>query len=550
MRTLRNAITQGQVHHAYLFVGSRGTGKTSMAKMLAACLNCERGPTVEPCGVCDSCRSIAAATSLDVVEMDAASHNGVDDIRELREAVQYAPVAGRSKVYILDEAHMLSTQAWNAFLKTLEEPPPNTIFVLATTEAHKVMATVVDRCHRFDFHRPSIGELTTVIGRVAAEEGITVAPEATALIARAATGSYRDALGMLEQIVTYSGREIGAEDVAVVVGAPDDELLFGAIDAVAAADAPAAWRIAERLADSGRDPRRFLTDLEKHARDVLVVQTLHDVPSQIAFTPERDALLRDQAQRATGAGTVRLLDLIAAASRLVKDGADAQTQLEIALTKAASPQYEATTRALLARLERVEQALSGRAPQVPALAVSEPAAAASAATQATVTAAPAPGPPPAPTPAPPPAVPEPAATPAAAAVALDLDLLTELWPGVVEAVTEQHGLLGASYAAGRPSALSGRELTISFPAERSFERRKAEAPEARNLAAAAIRSLTGGDVRLAFETAEPVAAAAQQSGPAGEDAFLARLRSELDAVDADPGGAEEAATTTPDSNGD
>ena len=143
VRTLRNAVEQGKVHHAYLFVGSRGTGKTSMAKILAACLNCAQGPTTEPCGVCPSCRSIATATSLDVIEMDAASNNSVDDIRELRESVAYAPVSGRSKVYILDEAHMLSPQAWNAFLKTLEEPPPHTIFVLATTEANKVLPTVV-----------------------------------------------------------------------------------------------------------------------------------------------------------------------------------------------------------------------------------------------------------------------------------------------------------------------------------------------------------------------------------------------------------------------
>ena len=155
MRTLRNAIEQDKVHHAYLFVGSRGTGKTSMAKILAASLNCVHGPTVTPCGVCDSCRSIADATSLDVIEMDAASNNSVDDIRDLREKVAYAPVSGRHKVYILDEAHMLSTAAWNAFLKTLEEPPPHTIFVLATTEANKVLPTVVDRCHRFDFARPT-----------------------------------------------------------------------------------------------------------------------------------------------------------------------------------------------------------------------------------------------------------------------------------------------------------------------------------------------------------------------------------------------------------
>src|SRR5919205_322764 len=208
VRTLRNAIEQDKVHHAYLFVGSRGTGKTSMAKILAASLNCVNGPTVSPCGQCESCRSIANATSLDVIEMDAASNNSVDDI--------------------LDEAHMLSTAAWNAFLKTLEEPPPNTIFVLATTEANKVLPTVVDRCHRFDFARPSAEQIAGIVRRVAASEGIEIGGEAVALLARHATGSFRDALGTLEQLVTYSGSAISLEDVLAVLGIADADLLFDA----------------------------------------------------------------------------------------------------------------------------------------------------------------------------------------------------------------------------------------------------------------------------------------------------------------------------------
>src|SRR3712207_2687222 len=329
VRTLRNAIEQGKVHHAYLFVGSRGTGKTSMAKILAASLNCVHGPTVSPCGTCASCRAIAGATSLDVIEMDAASNNSVDDIRDLREKVAFAPVSGRSKVYILDEAHMLSTAAWNAFLKTLEEPPPNTVFVLATTEAAKVLPTVVDRCHRFDFTRPTVAQITGVLRRAAASESIEIPDEACALIARSATGSFRDALGTLEQLVAYAGTRVSLDDVLAVLGAADADLVFGALDAIASGRPRDALLVAARVADSGRDLDRFFRDLEAHTRALLVVQTLGGaVPAELRLTADHDDRLAAQARRVAPNDVIRVLDLIALGLRATKDGSDARTQLE------------------------------------------------------------------------------------------------------------------------------------------------------------------------------------------------------------------------------
>ena len=305
--------------------------------------------------------AIANATSLDVIEMDAASNNSVDDIRDLREKVAYAPVSGRHKVYILDEAHMLSPQAWNAFLKTLEEPPPRTIFVLATTEAQKVLPTVVDRCHRFDFGRPTVEQVATVLERVAGEEGIDVEKGALALIARHATGSFRDALGTLEQLVTYAGgRAIEPADVLAVLGVADAEQLFEAVDAIIARDPARALRAAAKLAESGRDAGQLLRDLEVHGRELLAVQVLGDVPPELQVTPERDIRLAEQASALSATDAVRLLDLVSAALEATANGAQARIQLELVLVKAAAPEVDPSMAALLARIERLERGAQRR----------------------------------------------------------------------------------------------------------------------------------------------------------------------------------------------
>jgi DNA polymerase-3 subunit gamma/tau len=502
VRTLMGAVEHGKVHHAYLFVGARGTGKTSMAKILAASLNCERGATTEPCGECESCRSIARASSLDVIEMDAASNNSVDDIRELREGVAYAPVSGRTKVYILDEAHMLSTAAWNAFLKTLEEPPPNTVFVLATTEAQKVPPTVVDRCQRFDFHRPGVEQIARVVERVAAAESIEIPPPAVAALARSATGSFRDALGTLEQLAAYSGEEIALEDVLAVLGRGDARELEETVDAVADGDAGSALKKLAECLEHGRDAAAFASDLEVRLRELLVVQALDEVPGELALTPEADAALRAQAQRVEHATVVGLLELLGDAIEGVRAGADPRTRVELALVKAARPELDSSVRALLARIERLESrprpaGEAGDDDDEPPQAASASAASNQALSERT---------------------PE------------QVESLRGLWPAVVDRVRAKNALLGALIAEAEPIALDGEELTVAFAASAQFLKKKAEDPANRATVSEALGELTGRRLRLSYELRQELEGQAPGGGARGSgEELVRRLMEEFDA---------------------
>src|SRR5512137_2324086 len=293
-RTLQNAIATNRLAHAFLFSGPRGVGKTTTARILAKALNCKEGPTPTPCGKCDSCVETTAGTSVDVVEIDGASNRGIEHIRELRETVKYAPVGGKNKVYVIDEVHMLTNEAFNALLKTLEEPPPHVIFIFATTEPQKIPATIHSRCQRYGFKRIALHEISGKLKDIAAKEGITVSDQGLSMIARAAEGSMRDSQSLLDQAVSYSGMEIKDQDLQTILGAIAQETLRAFADGLLAHDASRLLEQVDTLLEQGQDMRQLLAGVVEHVRNLIVTRVAKDPAQSIELAAADLELLRQQ----------------------------------------------------------------------------------------------------------------------------------------------------------------------------------------------------------------------------------------------------------------
>jgi DNA polymerase-3 subunit gamma/tau len=439
-RTLQNAITSGRLAHAFLFSGPRGVGKTTTARILAKALNCEQGPTPTPCGTCDSCLETAAGTAVDVVEIDGASNRGIEHIRELREAVKYAPVGGKYKVYVIDEVHMLTNEAFNALLKTLEEPPPHVIFIFATTEPQKIPATIHSRCQRYGFKRIALKEIIDRLRTIATAEHIAITDSGLAMIARAAEGSMRDSQSLLDQAVSYSGPEIKDADLQATLGSVAQTALLQFAAGLLAKDAAGLLRQIDTLMEQGQDMRQFLAGVVEHLRNLLVVKVATD-PVQIIELSAAD--VEAIKQQAAGADAERLLMLFDSLSKTLDDMRWSPHQrftLEVGLIKACTIAELQPLSEVLGHMKELEARLarSGFAPSTAgAHRISEQST-----PYATASKAPAPS----------------SSQPVAAGVGAGEH--GDLWEGIIAALKSKKPGLASALGHGRIISLSGSELVI------------------------------------------------------------------------------------------
>ena len=360
--TLKNQIKADRIGHAYLFCGTRGTGKTTVAKIFAKAVNCEHPVDGSPCGECASCRAITAGNSMNVIEIDAASNNGVDNIREIKEEVNYSPTEGRYKVYIIDEVHMLSIGAFNALLKTLEEPPSYVIFILATTEAHKIPITILSRCQRYDFRRISIDTISARLGELMVQEGVEVEEKAIRYVAKAADGSMRDALSLLDQCIAfYLGQRLTYDHVLEVLGAVDTEIFSALLRKILEKNITGAIALLEELVIRGRELGQFVVDFTWYLRNLLLVQSADDMEDVLDISSENLKLLKEEAQMVKPEILMRFIRVFSQLTNQVKYSSQKRILIEIAIIKLCRPAMEQDPASLVQRMDDLEKKLESGA---------------------------------------------------------------------------------------------------------------------------------------------------------------------------------------------
>jgi DNA polymerase-3 subunit gamma/tau len=521
-RTLQNAIRAGRTSHAYLFAGHRGTGKTTTARILAKALNCAAGPTPTPDNTCPQCVAISRGVSMDVIEIDGASNTSVDDVRDLKEKIVLAPTEGRYKVYIIDEVHMLSTSAFNALLKTLEEPPAHAVFVLVTTEPHRIPATVLSRCQRFDFRRVSFAEITVRLRTIAQQDGIQIADAALAQIARTADGSVRDAESVLDQLSAYTDGQIERALVTSVLGLVDEEAAAAFAEAVLRRDVAAALRLAQEAADAGKDIRQVIRTLLEHFRDLLLVKTCGAQAAEILDAPqEHYARLDAQVEDARVSDLLRGVRVLNDAATDARWSTQPRLALEVALIRLARPEMDPSMEGVMARLERLEvggAADSGTTPlrgAPPRAAPGRRPRSSGASEGDAVAPAPAPAAPASPQP-----TPATADTVAPAAgfgsVIVTIDDVRRQWARVLEDIKRKKMLCHALLLDGTPLEVTGDLLTIGLRSAYSFHMDNLNRPENREIVEGSLSRILAQPLR--FRCVLYDTPAAQPQADAGEAA--------------------------------
>jgi DNA polymerase III subunit gamma/tau len=513
VRTLRNAIESGQVRQAYLFAGPRGTGKTSMARILAKALNAEGGPSADFDPTTRIARTIADGSALDVVEMDAASQRGIDEVREIRERAMLQPAEGQWKVYIVDEAHQLTTAAWNALLKLIEEPPPHLVFVFCTTDLAKVIPTVRSRCQTFVFQRPRMQELVQALRKICDGEGIDASDAVLSLIARGANGSFRDAISLLDQLSAATGKNISVQDVLQLGTAVEEDILFRLCDTIVDRDVAGALVLVEELSERGQDLGELTKQLLEHLRQLLLVQHVGHVPDSLPLTEEARERLREQANQLPEPTVLRLVDLLAVVLEDERQGADPRLPLELALVKVTRPHADLARESLVHRIEVLESRVHAGAPAAESW-----------------------GPSPVPAPAAGPAPSDPAPSDGGEEVPrppdVSLEQMQDAWArSVLPAVQERSIPIATLLSEATPSDLEGDTLTLTFRPGADFHRKQIDEPANAKLLRDALYDVTGRKLAVLTAVADTDDDPPSEETPFGEQEVISLLVNDLNATE-------------------